>query len=218
MSAVGNDYFPEGEYRNAERVDIKMNVPGFQMNFPILKHYLNQTEEVNTDNIFEEIKELDRWDTDWDSYNIFTEDNDDWHNLRYQLAQNIGKLEGYKVGEWWVNGWVNKLEPGDSINMHFHSAEMHRGWTAVLYFEDGETPTILYPPWGDRFEGPVEVIPKKGLLMFCPQWLWHEVPPSRDQTTRYTLGIDIYSQQAMDHYWAEIHPKDPSAQQHATRI
>ena len=103
---------------------------------------------------------------------------------------------GEKRNDLWINGWVNILHKHDNINPHFHSAEKESYYSCNISLNNYNSKTLFYPPWGDRNGHIIVQDNGKGQGMFFPQWLWHEVPPI-DDPIRYTLGIDIHTDEMM---------------------
>jgi|CXWL01.1.fsa_nt_gi Flp pilus assembly protein TadD len=91
--------------------------------------------------------------------------------------------------------WSVRLRPGGFHGNHIHNA----GWISSAYYVSlppvhGEAGAIKFgePPWPLPNCGPEKiVVPKVGLLVLFPSYMWHGTIPFADGEERLTIAFDL---------------------------
>ena len=107
------------------------------------------------------------------------------------------RSEGFEI----KSSWTTKTEKGQSSRMHLHK---NYYISAILYLQDNNQ-IILQSPWWDKsnFLFPVDeqtpytcnstlVRPSKNALLILPSWISHSIPTWFEETTRYSIAMNIH--------------------------
>jgi hypothetical protein len=159
-------------------------------------------------------------DAGWDSHNIFLTEHSSISKLKKHLCDTIEQfmIEAQidDKNNLYILGWLNHLQPGQFIQEHFHSLEKNNFFSCNVSLDDYSTKTSFYVPWIDRYGDIFCVSNENGKSCLFPSWLWHSVENNNSQ--RFTLGIDFYTEKRMEEYFKNEHNHSPAPIQNAVPL
>jgi len=206
------------------RLDFKLgynylSIESFRFNMQA-DFYKFQLDSNLTKKILLDLKNKNLNNDDWNTYNIFSFDDNSIKNLKNSLLENLFVfLNDADINipkKIYALGWLNILKPKDTIAEHFHSLEKNNFFSCNVSLDNYNSVTTFHLPWADRYGDIIEIENLKGSSFIFPSWLWHGV--YNVDKERYSLGIDFYTQERISDYFEKEHDKNPAPIQYATLI
>lgn len=176
-------------------VGIDINVPIWQTEIDLpdisdLKEYIQNKKS--------DISGYYKQNISWDSYNVFSLEIESMKQLKnvisdtFELVKKDLNINDKNVR---INGWINLLESGDHIPIHFHAVHENSFLTGTVNISDHITTTTFVLP---IISEEIEISSFPGTITIFPQWLFHYVKPT--DKDRYTLAFDLFNQESWTYY------------------
>ncbi len=129
----------------------------------------------------------------WDSYNFFKFDMPSVHRFKQDIARAYHDFsQAYEFEpekSLWISGWINILEAGVSLSMHWHSPHYHL--SGFISLTDNTSTTFHYPARNEVIKNSL------GGITIFPCWADHEVGIVTEPV-RLSVAFDLFTQQSVD--------------------
>ena len=141
----------------------------------------------------------------WVSYNMFSWDDfilgilcDRIYQV-YQDYINLLEFPCLSKDKLWIRGWGVILDKNESVRHHSHAFHENTYLSGNISLSDLDTTTDYFFPYLAWYFGYWKVKNNPGSITLFPSWLEHKVDPNTTGQVRFSLGFDMFTEQAMDY-------------------
>ena len=138
--------------------------------------------KIFTEKILLDIKSIEEELGDWKTYNIFS-----WtdkfvfvHKLlllvKSSLFMYADEIKAELPDKIWIRGWMNILNPGESLPVHSHAFHENTFISGNLLLNNSEVSTEYIVPNYSTYYGNYKSKSREGSLLLFPSWVEHLVP------------------------------------------
>lgn len=165
------------------------------------------------DNILDKIYLIEKELGDWKNYNVFSwSDKFPFVNKLLLLLKTMYRWYMEELGydcpeKIYIRGWLNILEPGESLPVHSHSFHENSFISGNIMLTDSEVSTEYVIPNYSTYFGNYLAEKTKGSVLLFPSWVEHFVPKVNEK--RYCLAFDFYTDASIKYLQENAKQFDP---------
>ena len=156
-----------------------------------------------SEKILSDIKSIEDQLGDWKTYNIFS-----WtdqfvfvHKLLLLVKSSLflyaDELQVEMPDKIWIRGWMNILNPGESLPVHSHSFHENTFVSGNILLNNSDVSTEYIIPNYSTYYGNYRSKSREGSMLLFPSWVEHFVPVVNKK--RYCIAFDFYTDPAIQY-------------------